>query len=287
MNAGGYLGGCIWALLISACGGAQRGGDAPANADGASEEPSVASGKSAAGAEQLGPAEQPSRSGLAGDEPAAEQAPGPEGAGAPGLASSESESGLPTKCTFVDELCLPPRAFVRRLCRDAFTGTAIRLFEKSSPFSRGYIRSREVKSVNTLGGPTSDASLRFGEEVVILTRIGGAGPGEMQVSGMGGYDVLRWDGTCANLADGELAMRAPVPPRHAPFSWRYIDTNIQNALLADSSIEAARRLHKKHCHGVSLGRLSPACLKAESELQGSIVAAVRTGMMLPLPQRVP
>jgi hypothetical protein len=289
MKAGRYLEGCVLAVLISACGGGQRGVDAPAGGDGASGGRPATDSEPTEGAEQTGPAERTFRGGRAGDEAPAERTAATRHAGAAERDSSEPPvlADLPTTCTSVDDLCLPPRAFVRRLCRDAFTGAAIRLFEKSSPFSRGYVRSREVKSVNTLGGPTSDASLRFGEEVVILTRTGMAGPGEMQVSGMGGYDVLRWDGTCASLADGELARRPPVPARHAPFAWRYIDTNIQNALLSNSSIEAARRLQKKHCHGVSLGRLSPACVKAEDELQGSIVAAVRTGMKLPLPERMP
>ncbi len=207
----------------------------------------------------------------------------------PGAAAGAKspDTGLPTTCTTVEELCLPPRAFVKQLCLDAYTGAAFRLLEQGSPYSRGYVRSREIKAVNTLGGPSSDVSLRFGEEVVILTRTGGPGPHQMQVSGMGGYDVLRWDGTCATLSDGELARRAPVPPRYAPFSWKYIDENIQKALLADEAVATARRNHRKHCHGVSLGRISAACADAEAKLSDSVVAAVRGGISLPLPDRMP
>jgi hypothetical protein len=149
------------------------------------------------------------------------------------------------------------------------------------------VRSREVRAVNTLGGLSSDVNLRFGEEVVLLTHSGQSEPGGFQVSGMGGYDVLRWDGTCATLAEGELSSRPPVPAGHAPVSWRYIDTNIQNALLLDPGIVEARRQHKKHCHGVSLGRISAACAKAENELAERIVAAVRAGIAIPVPERLP
>jgi hypothetical protein len=194
---------------------------------------------------------------------------------------------LPMACTSVGDLCLPPRAFVQRLCRDAYAGAALHLFAKSSPYSRGYVRSREVRAVNTLGGLSSDVSLRFGEEVVLLTRSAESGPGGFQVSGMGGYDVLRWDGTCATLADGELATSPAGRIGHAPLSWRYIDTNIQNALLLDAGIEEARRQHKKHCHGVSLGRISAACANAEADLADRIVAAVRAGIALPVPDRLP
>lgn len=251
--------------LCAACGGGQRGAEAPA-------EPERA-GAASESTEQEGPP----KTGSAASESTA----------APAVAPSEAATGLPKECTESVGLCLPPRGFVKRLCLDAYSGAAIALFEKSSPFSRGYVRSREVKSVNTQGGPASDVALRFGEEVVILTHTGGPGASEMQVSGMGGYDVLRWDGTCATLADGELALRPPVPPRHPPFAWRYIDGNIQAALLTDPSIEAARKLHRKHCHGVSLGRISAACVKAEAELNERITAAVRTGIALPTPERVP
>jgi hypothetical protein len=201
--------------------------------------------------------------------------------------TSSAAEPLPTRCTEVGDLCLPPRAFVKKLCQDAYAGVTLRLFDKSSPFSRGYVRSREVRAVNTLGGPSSDQSLRFEEEVLILTYSGGGADGELQVSGMGGYAVLRWDGTCASLGEEELGRRAPRSPRHAPLAWKYIDSNIQTALLEDAGVEAARRQHRKHCHGVSLGRLSAECARSEAELSESIVAAVRAGMRLPLPDRMP
>jgi len=209
----------------------------------------------------------------------------------PALSAHASDAtpshALPTECSAVGNLCLPPRDFVRRLCQGAFTGAAFHLLEKGTPFSRGYVRARKVPAVNALGGPTSDAQLEFGEEVLILTRTGEAGAGQMQVSGMGGYDVLRWDGTCANLADGELALRAPIPPRHAPIDWRYIDANIQEALLLDAGIREARKAQRQHCHGVSLGTRSPECVAAESRLQDRITLAVRAGFALPPLENIP
>ena len=200
---------------------------------------------------------------------------------------AEESRGLPKQCHDKGDLCLPPRDFVRRLCQGAFTGAAFHLLEKSSPYTRGYVRSRKVKAVNTLGGPASDTELTFGEEVLILTRTGEAKPGQMEISGMGGYDVLRWDGTCATLADGELSQRPPIPPRHAPLDWRYIDTNIQDALLLDEGIRDARQAQRKHCHGVSLGTRSAECVKADDRLNDRIVVALRSGLALPLPEALP
>lgn len=205
----------------------------------------------------------------------------------PATVEATAPKELPTTCEKKDDLCLPPRTFVKRLCQGAYPGAAIRLFEKSSPFSRGYVRVRSMQPVNTLGGPASDAALTFGEEVLVLTRTGAAQAGDMQMSGMGGYDVLRWDGTCATLADGELARYAPTAPRNAPIAWQYIDTNIQQALLENQGIDKARKTQRKHCQGASLGRRSASCIDADAKLNERIVLAVRTGMNLPAPERLP
>jgi hypothetical protein len=197
-----------------------------------------------------------------------------------------SEGGLPTSCNKVGELCLPPRAFVNRLCKDEYQGAALHLLGKQSPYSRGYVRSREVESVNTRGGPASDTKLVFGEEVLILEHFGNT-PGGMQVSGMGGYIVLRWDGTCATLDEGELATTAQGTRRHAPFDWKYLDANLQDALLQDPRVQEARKRHRQECKGVSMGMRSAACAKAEDDLAESVVLAVRGGTELPLPERLP
>ncbi|HVZ35760.1 MAG TPA: hypothetical protein VG963_25210 [Polyangiaceae bacterium] len=194
---------------------------------------------------------------------------------------------LPRECTRVGELCLPPRDFVRRLCQGASTVVAFHLLSKDTPFSRGFVRARKVPPVNVLGGPSSDANLEFGEEVLILTHTDDGAAGKMQVSGMGGYDVLRWDGTCANLADGELALRAPIPPKHAPIEWRYVDEPVQEALLKDEGIREARKQQRQHCHGVTLGSRSPQCVAADARLEDRIFAAVRGGFALPPLAEIP
>jgi hypothetical protein len=200
---------------------------------------------------------------------------------------SAASHTLPSECSAVGRLCLPPRAFVRRLCQGAFTGAAFHLLQKGTPFSRGYVRASKVPPVNALGGPSSDAPLQFGEEVLILTRTGEAGPNQMQVSGMGGYDVLRWDGTCANLADGELALRAPIPAKHGPIEWRDIDANIQEALLKNEAIREARKAQRQFCHGVSLGTRSPECEQADARLVDRIVLELRGGLALPPLENIP
>lgn len=221
--------------------------------------------------------------------PPAEPAPsGTSAASEPAQVASTTspESGLPTKCHKDGELCLPPRAFVNRLCKDEYQGAALHLLGKQSPYSRGYVRTREVESVNTRGGPASDTKLVFGEEVLILEHFGNT-PGGMQVSGMGGYIVLRWDGTCATLDEGELTTSAQGTRRHAPFDWKYLDENVQEALLKDPRIMEARKRQRQECKGVTMGMRSAACVKADDDLGESVVLAVRGGTELPLPERLP
>jgi hypothetical protein len=213
---------------------------------------------------------------------------GASGAAVSRAAADDTASrALPSECSAVGQLCLPPRAFVRRLCQGASTGAAFHLLQRSTPFSRGYVRASKVPPVNALGGPSSDAPLQFGEEVLILTRTGEASANQMQVSGMGGYDVLRWDGTCANLADGELVLRAPIPPKHAPIEWRDIDASIQDALLKNGAIREARKAQRQHCHGVSLGTRSAECERADARLVDLIVQETRGGFALPALENIP
>jgi hypothetical protein len=223
------------------------------------------------------------------EQPSAGPATPPEGQGNAAAESTETSeaayAGLPTECHAQGNLCLPAPQFVDRLCRAAHVSTAIRLFAKSSPITRGYVRMREVNPVNLRGGPVSDTSLTFAEEVLILAQHGSEG--EIQVSGMGGYDVLRWDGTCATLSTDELVMRVPAPPRHAPFAWNYIDGGIQEALLQNEAIRSARATQRQRCRGMSSSQSSASCREAANRLNERIVVAVRTGMELPSPEYTP
>lgn len=151
--------------------------------------------------------------------------------------------------------------------------------------TRGYVRMREVRAANLRGGPVGDSDLTFAEEVLILAQHGGSG--EIQVSGTGGFDVLRWDGTCATLSDEELVTRVPAPPRHAKFTWRYLDDDIQQALLQNETVKSAHANERKRCRGMSSTDSSASCREATERLNERVVFAIRTGMDLPLPEQAP
>jgi hypothetical protein len=65
------------------------------------------------------------------------------------------------------------------------------------------------------------------------------------------------------------------------------ETTPTDPLLRDERIKAARKAQRKHCHGVSLGVRSASCERADAQLNERIVVAVRTGLELPPPDRLP
>ena len=89
-------------------------------------------------------------------------------------------------------------------------------------------------------GVSGGEALVMNEEVIVLFEKSG-GLGGMQVSGAGSYQVLRWDGTCATLASGELRDQRPGKPKAAKVTWRYLDDTTQEALRQDERITQAVR----------------------------------------------
>jgi hypothetical protein len=192
---------------------------------------------------------------------------------------------VPTECTQQGDLCLVPREFAERLCAGKYQDLALYLFGKGQPWSRGYIRVEELDALNTYGGPVS-GHLTYGEEVLIVGRRGGRGSKGVQVSGGGGYQVLRWDGTCATLADHEIVKYQPRTPGGAPITWKYLAEATRESLLADEGIVKARESHREKCHGVRFGH-DRACDRASERLDDRIRVAVRSGLQVPVPERLP
>ena len=198
--------------------------------------------------------------------------------------NSSPSQGLPASCQQQGMFCAPRSDFVERLCGNKYPGLAIVWFARGSPWTRHYVRQPVVEPRNTTGGPSSDTKLTWGEEVLVLKQHGGGG--SVKVSGAVDYDVLRWDGTCALMSELEMTSHAPGVPKNAPIVWRHLDTSIQQALLKDSAIEKAQAAETKACGGKAAGA-GYACEQADRNLNNAIVAAVRKGIELPKPDRIP
>jgi hypothetical protein len=192
--------------------------------------------------------------------------------------------GMPTECTQQGKLCVPPGDFVSRLCADKFPSVALVMFRKGTPWTRRYVKLQVVEPRNTAGGPSSDAKLVMGEEVILLKRHGGGGG--VEVSGSTDYDSLRWDGSCASLSDLEVSAHPPGMTKSAPIIWKFLESGMQQALEQDPGISKARDSWGKTCGGKAAGA-GRACEQAARNLTNAIVSAVRSGMELPVPERIP
>lgn len=209
--------------------------------------------------------------------PAAPPAPS-SAAAAEAQASAQPDShGIPSQCADADsDVCTPPKAFIEKLCRSTHLGVALVMFRHGTPFTRGYI-TRKTKAWNASGGASaSDDYLVFDEEVLLLAKR--APPkGGMQVSGMGGYDALRWDGSCVTLAPEELTTKLPPKAKYPNIQWRLLDAAVQETLRSDAKIDKAYQTRRTECKGATMGTVSKACEKADAALATSVIEFVKAG----------
>ena len=191
---------------------------------------------------------------------------------------------IPGGCASNDP-CVPDPVFVKRLCNGNFPDVALLLMSKSMPFAHAYLRG-DVDGWNAEGGASARAKLKFDEEVLLLKKRSGNTSG-IQVSGMGGYLVMRWDGNCYTLADDEVTTKHPPVAKFAPIQWRFLAEATKNGLLDNDQVKAAYEKRGKECKGAVSGEVTLACQKADEALTASVVAAIRSGANVPTPERIP
>lgn len=201
----------------------------------------------------------------------------------------EASRQIPTQCAESGgdgKLCMPPRAFVKRLCQSFHPDVALVLFAKDSPFTRGYL-TRDTEAWNASGGVSSSDKMVFDEEVLILAHRA-PDTGGMVVSGAGGgYDVLRWDGTCASLMSEEVRLQRPPQPKYAAIPWKSLDAKTRDALQADEKVGKVVAERRRECKGATMGSVSLKCEKADKMMSTVIVEFVRNGGAIPSPGALP
>ena len=124
------------------------------------------------------------------------------------------------------------------------------------------------------------------DQVELYERSGGSGG--IQVSGaMGGYDALRWDGTCVTLSTEEVTLERPPKPKYAKVEWRYLDDDIQESMRESEQVTAAYRARRKECKGAVSGEVTLKCVKADAALSQAVVDYVSQGGKLAEPAKMP
>jgi hypothetical protein len=187
----------------------------------------------------------------------------------------------------VRDVCVPPPDFVDRLCRRNFPDVAVYMMGPRQPWTHRYVRAKEAQAVNPITGRVGEVPLTFGEELIILRYKTGPTDGGMQVSGTERYEVLRWDGTCASLEEGEFVETVPAKQRrYVAATWQRLGDRYRAALLESSAVAEAEEIRATDCKGFGLGR-PPKCHKALEELNRVVAEAVHDGFDLPLPESMP
>jgi hypothetical protein len=157
------------------------------------------------------------------------------------------------------------------------------MFAKGTPWTRLWLAG-DVEAWNASGGRTARTKLSFDEEVVVLAKHGAAQAGGIVMTGaMASYDVLRFDGSCVSVLEGELTTARPPSPKPAFVPWSRLEEATRHALLASPKVKASEAAFEKACN---VGE-KKACEKAERAFTQAVLEHVRSGAALPEPSRRP
>jgi hypothetical protein len=199
---------------------------------------------------------------------------------------AEPLASLIPACEADADECMPPSEWVDKMCSGVHPEVALHMFRGGSPWKRLYSRYR-APAFNGAGGPSlSDERVEKGEELIALRRNTdgrGSTAGEISVGDTAGYDMLRWNGSCVTMHDGEFSTKAPRRREHARVEWRWLGDEVRNALQTDFNVKEAYVARRKECKGATFGRVTKKCVEREQSLVSAIVDYVRSGGELPQP----
>jgi hypothetical protein len=100
--------------------------------------------------------------------------------------------------------------------------------------------------------------------------------------------VLRWNGACATIHDGDFARE---PPRgevvHSKIEWRRLSLDFRKFLETQPDIAAAQNERRKACKGMGFGEVGKDCEVYDRKFMDEIIRYVQGGGKLPKPARLP
>ena len=211
-------------------------------------------------------------------------------ASAKGEPAGPRKPHIPTRCAkgkkFNGE-CLPPPGWVKRLCDDVYPDVALHMFAPGTPWKRLYMLKR-AEPFNASGGSSLlGDKLERGEEVIALKRRSDSEGGIQVGDNNAGYDVLRWNGACATIHDGDYESDRPRQIVQSKVEWRRLGLPLRQKLEAQPAISAAYEARRKSCHGFSMGTVTADCETNDKLLMQEVVRYVQTGAELPEASRMP
>jgi len=233
-----------------------------------------------------GSAATPAPSPKAPDPARAEEARKPDApAEAEAPVAAEAPAKIPGECIMKDGVCTVGKDFAKRVCQSTYVNVALAMFAKGTPWQRGYL-TRKTQAWNAEGGASVAGFVEFDEEVLVLfSRV--PPKGGMMVTGMGGFQTLRFDGSCVTLQTEEVTFKRPPAPKYPRIEWRWLEDGMRDAFRKDSKVDAAYLAQRKECKGVTSGDVSKKCLTADQKLVDAIVEHVVSGGEVPAPTKLP
>jgi hypothetical protein len=181
--------------------------------------------------------------------------------------------------------CVPPPGWVKRLCEDVYPDVALHMFSPGTPWKRLYMVAR-AEPFNASGGASLlGDKLERGEEVIALRRR--SNDGSFQVGDIAGYDVLRWNGACSTIHDGDFASDRPSRVVQSKVEWRRLGLPLRQQLEAQPAISAAYEARRKSCKGHSIGMVSDDCEENDKLLMEEVVRYIQSGPKLPPAAKLP
>lgn len=199
--------------------------------------------------------------------------------------AAEAPAKIPGECIMRDGVCTVGKDFAKRVCQSTYVNVALAMFAKGTPWQRGYL-TRKTQAWNAEGGASVAGFVEFDEEVLVLfSRV--PPKGGMTVSGMGGFQTLRFDGSCVTLQTEEVTFKRPPAPKYPRIEWRWLEDGMRDALRKDSKVDAAYLAQRKECKGVTSGDVSKKCVTADQKLVDAIVEHVVSGGEVPAPTKLP
>jgi hypothetical protein len=195
---------------------------------------------------------------------------------------------MPTACAGEASAspCTPPPAFVDALCAGGYLEASLSMFAKGTPWTRAYLRG-DVDGWYASGSGSPRTKLVFDEETLVLRVRNQPTTGVVVSGGGASYDVLRWDGYCYTLDEGEVTLKAPPKAKHPSLPFHHLSEATQATLLRDEKVRAARTRRGKECKGAMMGDVTLACEQADRALGDAIVQYLVSGGTLPAPARIP
>lgn len=213
-----------------------------------------------------------------------------DGAAEPEAPSKDIKPRIPKRCAKGSKHrgeCLPPPGWVKRLCDDVYPDVALHMFSPGTPWKRLYMLAR-ADPFNASGGASLlGDKLERGEEVIALKRRKQNEGGIQVGQDNAGYDVLRWNGACATIHDGDYAEDRPSRIVQSKIEWRRLGLPLRQQLEAQPDISAAYEARRKSCKGRSFGKVDGDCEENDRLLMQEIVRYIQSGPELPAATRMP